>query len=145
MPATARRPYKKPEHRRERRTASGIPLPRLDGRKVAARRYRQLIETFEADLGGQLSTADVALVRQTAGLTLASEMMQADVAAGKRVDPDELVRVSSEARRCLEMLRTKVVKNKPAGQDALAAHIASKYGQRTDNAGVDDEEAAAAG
>jgi hypothetical protein len=37
---------------------TGIELPRTDGRTVAARRFRSLVEAFEAELGGQLSEVD---------------------------------------------------------------------------------------
>ena len=83
---------------RLRRTVSGIELPRTDGRTIHARRYRRLIETFEAELGSQLSAADAALVRQAAALTLRAEQVQADVVNGIAVDADALVRVSSEAQ-----------------------------------------------
>jgi hypothetical protein len=101
-------------------------LPRLDGRTVSARRYRQLVESFESEIGNNLSAADVSLVRQAASLTLAAEALQADIGAGKPVDTDALVRVSSEARRVLGMLHSKADKAKPAGQ-TLADYIAQKY------------------
>ena len=44
--------------RRPRHTETGIELPRTDGRTVAARRFRSLVEAFEAELGGQLSEVD---------------------------------------------------------------------------------------
>jgi hypothetical protein len=130
MPATAPRPYKAPTHRRERRTDGGIPLPRgADGRTVSARRYRQLVESIQADLGGNLSTVDIALVRQGACLTLAAEQIQADVAAGRPIDADALVRVSSEARRILETLRSKATANKPTGP-TLADYLAQKQAEK---------------
>jgi hypothetical protein len=107
LPATTTRP-------RQRRTRGGITLPRTDGRTIAARRFRDLVDTFTAELGSGLTEADKSLTKQAANLVLASERMQADVVAGATVDPDALVRVSSEARRILGMLRAKVSKAKPA-------------------------------
>jgi hypothetical protein len=89
-------------------------MPRADGRTIAAKRFRSLCEAFTAELGGQLSEVDQNLVKQAAGLVLASERFQLDVVSGATVDPDALVRVSSEARRILGMLRAKAQKNKPA-------------------------------
>jgi hypothetical protein len=97
----------------QRRTVSGIELPRTDGRKIHARRYRRLIETFEAELSGQLSEADKALCRQAAALTLRAEQVQCDVVNGLAVDADALVRISSEARRILGLLRSKGMKHRP--------------------------------
>lgn len=108
MPTTA---YK----RRSRRTPSGLELPRTDGRTLAARRFRALCLAFENELGGHLGVVDQNLVRQAANLVLAAEKFQLDVVNGAEVNPDALVRVSSEARRILGMLRAKSAKNKPTG------------------------------
>jgi hypothetical protein len=99
--------------RRPRHTRAGIALPRTDGRTLAARRFRSLCEAFTAELGGQLTEVDQNLIKQAANLVLAAERFQVDVVNGAEVNPDALVRVSSEARRILGMLRTKAAKNKP--------------------------------
>lgn len=111
--------------RRPRRTPSGLELPRTDGRTLAARRFRALCLAFEQELGGHLSAVDQNLVRQAANLVLAAEKLQADVVSGTDVNPDALVRVSSEARRILGMLRGKAAKNKPAGP-TLAEYLANR-------------------
>jgi hypothetical protein len=96
-----------------------LRLPRTDGRTIAARRFRSLCEAFAAELGsGQLTEVDQNLIKQAANLVLAAERFQVDVVSGGEVDPDALVRVSSEARRILGMLRSKAAKNKPAGRRA---------------------------
>jgi hypothetical protein len=71
-----------------------------------------------AELGGQLSEVDQNLLRQAANLVLAAERFQLDVVNGATIHPNALVRVSSEARRILGMLRAKAQKNKPAGSHA---------------------------
>jgi len=111
--------------RRPRRTRTGIELPRSDGRTIAARRFRALIESFEKELGGNLSEVERSLIRQAANLVQVSERLQADVVAGLQVDADAMVRISSEARRILGMLRAKAAKNKPAGP-TLAEYLAAK-------------------
>jgi hypothetical protein len=115
--------------RRPRHTRTGIELPRADGRTIASRRFRELVESFEQELGGKLSPVEQSLVRQAASLTLASERMQADVVAGVQIHADAMVRVSSEARRILGLLRAKAAKNKTAGPDLLQQYLATKAAQ----------------
>ena len=67
MPAdpAARRPYQPRPHRRERRTNSGIPLPRAaDGRSVSARRFRDLVVAFELEVCGVLTEFERAMIKQ---------------------------------------------------------------------------------
>jgi hypothetical protein len=55
--------------------------------------------------------------------------MQADVVAGVQIHADAMVRVSSEARRILGLLRAKAAKNKTAGPDLLQQYLATKAAQ----------------
>lgn len=112
---------------RIRRTAAGLTLPRTDGRSRRSRRFRDLCEAFERELGGNLNAVDQNLVRQAANMVLASENFQLDVINGADVNPDALVRVSSEARRILGMLRAKATKAKPSGDAALKEYLARNY------------------
>jgi hypothetical protein len=86
-----------------------------------------LCEAFERELGGNLNAVDQNLVRQAANMVLASENFQLDVINGADVNPDALVRVSSEARRILGMLRAKATKAKPSGDAALKEYLARNY------------------
>ena len=117
--------------RRSRHTPGGVELPRTDGRTIAAKRYRALVEQFTHELGGgTLSAVDAGLVRQAAAIMLRAEQLQTQIIApdpGVKVDGDEVVRLSSECRRILVSLKAKAIKNRPP-QGALAAHIAAKYG-----------------
>jgi hypothetical protein len=107
-------------HPPQRHTRAGVELPRhTDGRTLSARRYRKLIDDFSDELGGQLSAADAALIRQAAALTLRAEQTQADILNGVPVDADDLVRISSEARRILGLLRSKAAKSKPPAGPTL--------------------------
>ncbi len=97
----------------------------VDGRTRDARRFRDLFESFAASLGGEarLSEADRALARTAASLTVKSEFMQAEVAAGGEVDAEQLVRVSNSLSRVLSRL----VKRQP--RDAgptLAQYLAAR-------------------
>jgi hypothetical protein len=115
--------------RRSRHTPGGVELPRTDGRTIAAKRYRALVEHFTHELGGgTLSAVDAGLVRQAAALSLRIEQLQASIVSGEPVNNDETVRLSSEHRRILASLRSRVAKNKPGPSlaDWLAARQAEK-------------------
>jgi hypothetical protein len=106
--------------RKIRRTASGVPLPRSDGRTTASRRFKALVETYAAELGGPLGEAEQALISMATALTMAGEALAADIASGKQVDPDSMVRINSEARRVLASLRERAAKSKPPRPTSLA-------------------------
>jgi hypothetical protein len=100
----------------------------IDGRSHNARRFRDLVRAHEASLGGNLSEVDMCLVRTAAALTLRSEQLQADLAAGKDVDSDALIRLASTSRRSLAAVSAKAIANKPATmtlQDHLAMRAAA--------------------
>ena len=80
---------------------------KIDGRSAAARRFRDLTVSLSDDLGGfeNLREGERAMVRSAAGLMLRLEQQQAALAAGQDVDPDLLIRLNSEARRALGMIR----------------------------------------
>jgi hypothetical protein len=115
--------------RRPRRTRIGrVPMPRVDGRTISARRFRDLVESYSSELGGELSEADRALIQQAAIVQIRCEEIQLEIVEGRDVDPDLLVRLSSENRRLLAGLAVKADnKSKPAGP-ALQDYLATKYG-----------------
>lgn len=118
---------------RLRRTRAGTVMPRVDGRFLHARRYRQLVEQFEAELGADLSAADRELVKTAAGLVLRREQMEQAVIKGEPVDGDQMVRLASEARRILS--KVKASKKAKSAGPTLAEYLKEKYGARTaDNA-----------
>jgi hypothetical protein len=55
----------------------------VDGRSRHARRYYDLIADLARDLGGNLSTAEMAIVRQAAALTVRAEELQAAICRGR--------------------------------------------------------------
>jgi hypothetical protein len=85
----------------------------IDGRSPTARRFRDLVHAFKAEIGSNLSQTEMAMVKTAASLSLSAELRQADLVNGKTVDPDELIRLASEARRILDAIRAG--KRKPAG------------------------------
>ena len=60
----------------------------LDGRSQTARRFRDLVETFGNDLGGQdlLSEGQRQLIRRAATLSIMAEAMEADVCRNMAFD-----------------------------------------------------------
>jgi hypothetical protein len=114
---------------RRTRYAHGIALPRVaDGRTQAAKRFRSLVTQFARELGGaDLSAADQAIIKQAAHLVLASEQLQTASVSGERVDADTLVRVNSEARRVLGMLRKSKANNQES-PDVPTSFLSEKYG-----------------
>jgi hypothetical protein len=98
-------------------------LPRTDGRTVAARRFRALIETCEAEFGAPQSSADSELYTTWAGLTLHREHLNAALVRGEPVDNDAMIRNASETRRVWSALKAKAAKAKapaPNLHDLLA-------------------------
>jgi len=87
----------------------------IDGRSPAARRFRDLVDAYTSEIGGELTEVERGLVKQAAALTLTAEGMQADIVNGKPVDTDAMIRVTSTAKRILGAISAKAAKNKPAG------------------------------
>jgi hypothetical protein len=99
----------------------------IDKRSPTARRYRDLVQAYKAEIGGDLSQRDMAMVKQAAALAIQSEMMQADIVNGKMVDSDDLIRLSSEVRRILDGLKTG---RKPAAVPSIHDHAAKRAAER---------------
>jgi len=82
-------------------------LPRVDGRTLAAKRYRALLEVCEAEFGAAQSSADRELYKTWVLLALHREQMEAALVRGDAIDHDALVRTSSEARRVWSALQSR--------------------------------------
>jgi hypothetical protein len=107
----------------------------VDERSAGARRFRDLIEAYSADLG-ELSEADLAMVRTAAALTIKSEQMQAALAAGEDVDSDALIRLAGTCRRSLAAISAKAADRKP-GALSLAEYLARRTERPDDDDGED--------
>jgi hypothetical protein len=79
-------------------------LDSLDGRTRAVQRARALIQSFEADLGRDPSSADLLAVRQAAMLTAIAEDAAARQLAGDAEDPSTLIPLVNAARRAVRDL-----------------------------------------
>lgn len=114
---------------RQRATAGGIQLPRLDGRTVSARRYRDLVVAFEHEVGiGSLTESEKSLIRQAAALTLRAEELQSALVLGADIDTDLLVRLSGTAKRILASIGAKATRKPADGQNEISTYLANKYG-----------------
>jgi len=111
---------------------------RPDGRTAGGRRLKALIAAYAKDLG-ELSQVDQTLIRTAATLTLKLELVEADLASGKPVDSDELIRLASTSRRALAAVSAKAIDRKPATV-TLAEHLARRAEalQPDDDDGDDD-------
>lgn len=102
----------------------------IDMRSPTARRFRDLVQAYKAEIGGILGEPEMAMVKTAASLSLSNELMQARIVNGEPVDADNLIRLSSEVRRILDALTEKAGKRKPAGptlsQIILAEHEADQ-------------------
>jgi hypothetical protein len=102
-------------------------LTGIDGRSATARRFRDLSADFAREHGGgsALSPAELGMVRQAAAITLRAEQLQAAIVRGEPVLADELIRLSSEARRILSGLRRRHSQKAPP---TLTEYLAGKHG-----------------
>ena len=105
-------------------------LEKVDGRSATARRFRDICRAYEIELGGPVSELERDLIRQAAGLTLRSEQMQAAIVRGEPVDNDQLIRISSTARRVLETISSKAAQRKSIPAVTLADHIERRTRER---------------
>jgi ribosomal protein L12E/L44/L45/RPP1/RPP2 len=112
-----------------------------DERSANARRYRDLIASFSVDLGDDISESDMAMIRTAAGLTLKSELLHADLVAGRDVDADQLIRLAGTSRRALAAVSARAEDRKPPAQtfaDYLARKAAERAALESDE--TDDED-----
>ena len=89
--------------------ARPLALRNVDGRTVAARRYKAICGALSDDLGGQdkLSEPSKILVRQAAALSVELENLQSKIVAGEDVDLEQLTRLSNVLGRTLQRLGLK--------------------------------------
>ena len=81
----------------------------LDGRSVAARRLRDLLDDYLADLGGPENTSAMEqdLARAAAGLAVRREQIEAALVRGEEVSSEEWVRIVNSENRTLGNLGIK--------------------------------------
>jgi hypothetical protein len=84
------------------------PAPKRRTPRGAIRRFNGLVAKLAAERGaGTLGVVEFEMLRQAAAMMLRAEQLQAGIVNGEEIDPDELIRLSSEARRALRALGVK--------------------------------------
>jgi hypothetical protein len=111
----------KGQSRPDRRQPRRLPGPKYRTPRAATRRYNNFVARFANELGGwnALNAAARELVRQAAAMMLRSEQLHAAIVRGEQIDPDELIRLSSEGRRVLRALGLKT-KDEPSTEAPTA-------------------------
>jgi hypothetical protein len=76
-------------------------LPNLDGRSSTARRFRDLVNAFIADMGGLdcCSEIKLGLLRRLAATTVQSELLEARMVNGEEIDVGTLCTLASTTVR----------------------------------------------
>jgi hypothetical protein len=99
----------------KRRQRKRLPAPKFRTPRAAIRRFNDLITRITHDhLGGrELLTVEREMVRQAAAIMLRTEQLQAGIVKGEAINPDELIRLSSEARRVLRSIKAGVKQEAP--------------------------------
>jgi hypothetical protein len=117
------------------RVTNGRMLSGVDGRSAEARRYRDLVSSFAADLGdpAKLSESVRTLVRQAAVNVVVSEKLQAAIVRGEIVDLEQATRVANVAARCLARL---AALGRPPKPPTLAERLGMPQQNPTSVAGI---------
>lgn len=112
------------------KVSNGRLLKNVDLRSSSARRFRDLVRSYEAELGSELSEAERSLVRQAVALQLQAERLQEMIVRGEAVDSDLLIRVSSTSKRLLSIIAAKTGKRKPAAGPTIAEYMVRKAAEK---------------
>jgi hypothetical protein len=98
--------HKAPATLRSRITNHSDLLPGLDGRTAAARRFRDLVCAYIADMGGidHCSEIKLGLLRRLAATTVQSEIIEAKMVNGEQVDISTLCTLASTTVRIAQRL-----------------------------------------
>lgn len=86
---------------RSRITNHNNLLPGLDGRSSAARRFRDLVNSYVSDAGGlsECSEIRLGLIRRLASIVVQSEILELKMANGEEVDVAILCQLASTTVR----------------------------------------------
>jgi len=103
------------------------PEGEVDGRTVAARRFKDLVGEFSAGFEHP-SVAEQALIRSAATLIVESEKLQARAIAGEQIDHEQLTRLANSAVRTLGQLGLKRGREVEAKPHQGLAEIISRHG-----------------
>jgi hypothetical protein len=96
-----------------------------DGRSAGARRFRDLLSEFAAEVGGlnALPATAQQLVRRLAQVSVELEVLEATRASGQAIDPVTFVTIVNSQRRLLRDLEALKTKSLPSRQPTLQEHL----------------------
>lgn len=100
----------------------------VDGRSAPARRFRDLVNQFTEELGGDaiMSEPMRAMVKQAAAVTIEAERIQGAILRGEEINSDELVRVSNVLQRLMNGLKTKSKTARAGQRTELSEYLRTK-------------------
>jgi hypothetical protein len=114
QPATSQQIVARKQQARSKSTNRSSWLRGVDGRSIGARRYRDLVESFSADLGAEKTGEfERAQIRQAAALVVRAEILQSDLLNGLPVNDEQIVRISNVSTRILSRLGIRKRKEAP--------------------------------
>ncbi len=97
-----RTPLAKPKPQAGTQMGNGrLVLTGVDGRTTAARRFKEIIATLSADLGGDLTEAQKAIAARAATLAVWCEQAETDFANGMAFDVQTYATSANAMRRLL--------------------------------------------
>lgn len=114
--------------------SNGSLLPAgVDGRSAIARRFRDLVQELTKEVageaGGELSAAELVLLKQAALVAIRTETLQTEAVSGVSIDDNDLVRLTGALARVFTAL-AKVRGSKPRAKvPSIAEHFAKKRAQ----------------
>jgi hypothetical protein len=114
-------------------TNNPLAVRGVDGRSLAARRYRDICLALGDDLGGsdKLPESTLILIRSAAALSVAVENLQSKIVAGEDVDLEQLTRLSNVQARAVARLGLK--KPEPPRPPSLMEILAQSAASRLDD------------
>ena len=117
---------------RDATTNDPLALRGVSGRGALARRYRDLMLSYGASLGGldNLSQADLAFLREVASKTLLSESMAAEQARGEHVDAEQAIRIANTLTKLLRQLSRRAKELEPQPPTLAELMAAPKRNRR---------------
>lgn len=120
-----------PDKRRTRSSATTggrLHILPVDGRTVAGRRFRDLVELLEAERGGAdaLDVATRAAVRMCAQLQVEVELLQAARASGREIDAESLGQLCDRWNRQVRLIGKPTKPKTPSLRERYAAREAAR-------------------
>jgi hypothetical protein len=138
-PPEAKRRFGGPQFPREGKIRL-VNRANLDQRTLAARKFDNQVAQIKADLGGDLSAIELALVESFCGATVMLDDMNVQVLTGQKVDVADYCQLTSTLTRVASRLG---LRRKPRDvTPSLGSYLADRSTAPPEPAEADDEEEA---